>query len=266
MPSTSCLVLAGISLLHSALPIYFSYAWATIYDDEMLTGNDNWTKYKVFGCYVAVLWVLTVNNILWPLTGIGSLSSAPPPTDAAGNTQSPCTFAHVLRNFAHLTNIVSGLFLTIVGFWIIVYTWPNTSCAALGLNPQADSDTNLKDKNHACTSMYIIAWMDLILFALVCLVLMCQLCIVRAANASFHSLLDCEGWRSITPDWAIMLQRALLLPRLPALGADAGKVKFIPLADGEVSVPIGSAPGTAYHPQYPQFVATEHPLLQIGTA
>jgi len=47
MPSTSCLVLAGISLLHSAFPIYFSYAWATIYDDEMLTGNDNWAKYKV---------------------------------------------------------------------------------------------------------------------------------------------------------------------------------------------------------------------------
>ena len=47
MPGKSCLVLAGISLLHSAFPIYFSYAWATIYDDEMLTGNDNWTKYKV---------------------------------------------------------------------------------------------------------------------------------------------------------------------------------------------------------------------------
>jgi len=54
MPSTSCLVLAGISLLHSAFPIYFSYSWATIYDDEMLTGNDNWTKYKVCACLSAL--------------------------------------------------------------------------------------------------------------------------------------------------------------------------------------------------------------------
>jgi len=36
----------------------------------------------------------------------------------------------------------SGLFLTIVGFWIIVYTLPWTSCADLGLNPVADENTD----------------------------------------------------------------------------------------------------------------------------
>jgi len=58
-----------------------------------------------------------------------------------------CTHTHAhtpTHTHSHAQPHKTGLFLTIVGFWIIVYTWPNTSCAALGLNPQADSDTNLK--------------------------------------------------------------------------------------------------------------------------
>jgi len=210
VPGTSCFALAFISLLHSGFPIYFSYSWASIYEDKMLNDTDNLTKYKIAACYIVVLWVLTINNILCPLSGIGAPSVAPSGTDAA---TWPCTLAHVLRNFALFINIVAGLFLTIVGFWIIVYTLPWTSCADLGLNPVAHENTDPLDKNHACTSIYIIAWMQLILLAIVCLVLMCQLCIVRAANASSHRFLDCEGWRAITPEWAINLQRALLLPR-----------------------------------------------------
>mmetsp|Transcript_34307 Transcript_34307/g.55383 ORF Transcript_34307/g.55383 Transcript_34307/m.55383 type:complete len:290 (-) Transcript_34307:318-1187(-) len=214
VPGSSCFALAFISLLQSGFPIYFSYSWASVYDDEMLNDTDNWTKYEIAACYIVVLWALTLNNILCPLSGIGAPCAAPSHSDAAGNTLSwPCTLAHVLRNFALFINVVAGLFLTIVGFWIIVYTWPWTSCADIGLNPVADENTDPLDKNHACTSIYIIAWMQLILLAIVCLVLMCQLCIVRAANASSHRFLDCEGWRAITPEWAINWQRALLLPR-----------------------------------------------------
>jgi len=49
VPGSSCFALAFISLLQSGFPIYFSYSWASIYDDEMLNDTDNWTKYEVSG-------------------------------------------------------------------------------------------------------------------------------------------------------------------------------------------------------------------------
>lgn len=47
VPGSSCFALAFISLLQSGFPIYFSYSWASIYDDDMLNDTDNWTKYEV---------------------------------------------------------------------------------------------------------------------------------------------------------------------------------------------------------------------------
>ena len=59
---------------------------------------------------------------------------------------------HLYTHFFHKITILShssythwhgsGLFLTIVGFWIIVYTLPWTSCADLGLNPVAHENTD----------------------------------------------------------------------------------------------------------------------------
>ena len=47
VPGSSCFALAFISLIQSSFPIYFSYSWASVYDDEMLNDTDNWTKCEV---------------------------------------------------------------------------------------------------------------------------------------------------------------------------------------------------------------------------
>lgn len=50
MARLSCFVLAGFSLLMSGFPIYFSYSWAQIDDENMLESTDNTSKYKVDVC------------------------------------------------------------------------------------------------------------------------------------------------------------------------------------------------------------------------
>jgi hypothetical protein len=140
-----------------------------------------------------VLWVLTINNIVWPLTGIGVDSKGP----VAG-----CFCFNVCRTLAHFINVGFGLFLTILGFWIVVFVFPTTSCADIGLNMMTS-----EGRNHACTSLHIISWMNVILFGLVLLFAIFQMCMIRFFDSAFHSLLDSEGWRSINPEWAINFQR-----------------------------------------------------------
>jgi len=109
-----------------------------------------------------------------------------------------------------------GIFLTVMGFYIIILVFPYQSCTKLGmgnkvrtvlllafcglqtkmvlthanytpqtcLNEQYVKSGKLVDRSEdACFSLHIIAWMDTILFSLLALLLVLQLCIAKVWHA-----------------------------------------------------------------------------------
>lgn len=150
---------------------------------------------QVFGVYIVVLWVLTANNILAPVLGFGR---------APGALNGP-------RTLAWLINVVGGVFLTIMGFMVILMVFPKASCTVIGFGLKAMTTLNLENKSeHACRSLHIIAWMDVILFSVVCLFLTFQLCIAKFLKAQIHRMFDSEGFRSIHPDSVVDFLRSLI--------------------------------------------------------
>eukprot|EP00960_Hanusia_phi_P009330 270302-Hanusia_phi.AAC.1 len=188
MPDSTCFLLAGFSLLQSAFPIYYSYAWANIAPNDTNETLQNTSLYKVFSTYVGVLWLLVAVNIFAPLIGIG---------DDKYQRNFPRTIAFVL-------NLLGSLTIMILGIWMIAAVFPTTACVDLGLKAASSK--------WACTAYHIISWMHFIILCLLALLVICIPCLLGYLKRLLLSMLDTAGGRSICPDDIIEWLRKLLSP------------------------------------------------------